>query len=167
VTRLSPTGPAPSRTASTARITSFVCLLTILCAGCELTTEGGLNPTAPSAIAALFVGNWTSDSPGAPPTPDSCSNLEWSLVEDGDSTYSGTFSATCGNGVELDGTLNGTLVGEVLNLSGSGTATAPGSTGCSFTLTGTARVVGDTVQLDYSGSTCLGPVSGTEILLQA
>ena len=58
------------------------------------------------------------------------------------------------------------LVGEVLNLSGSGTVTAPGATGCSFTLTGTARVVGDAIQLDYAGSTCLGPVSGTEILLQ-
>ena len=166
MTCLSTTSPAPSRTASTGRITSFVCLLTILCAGCELTTESGLNPTAPSALAALFVGNWTSSSAADLPTPDSCSNLEWSVVEEGDSTYSGSFRATCGDGVDLDGTLRGTLVGEVLNLSGSGTVTAPGATGCSFTLTGTARVVGDALQLDYAGSTCLGPVSGTEILLQ-
>ena len=88
-------------------------------------------------------------------------------MDNGDSTYSGSFTATCGDGVDLDGTLSGTLVDDVLNLSGSGSVTAPGATGCSFTLTGTARLVGDAIQLDYSGSSCLGPMSGTEILLQA
>lgn len=88
-------------------------------------------------------------------------------MENGDSTCSGSFTATCGDGVDLDGTLSGTLVDDVLNLSGSGTVPAPGATGCSFTLTGTARVVGDAIQLDCSGSTSLGPVSRTEILLQA
>ena len=88
------------------------------------------------------------------------------MVDNGDSTYTSSFTATCGDGVYLEGTLDGTLSGDVLTVSGSGTATAPGATGCSFTLNGTARVVGDAIQLDYTGATCLGPVSGTEILLQ-
>ena len=88
-------------------------------------------------------------------------------MDNGNSTYSGMFTATCGDGVNLEGPLDGTLVGDVLNLSGSGTVTAPGATGCSFTLTGTARVVGNTIQLDYTEATCLGPVSGTETLLQS
>ena len=62
--------------------------------------------------------------------------------------------------------LTGILVDDQLALTSVGTATPLSSIGCDFTLDGTARVVGDTIQLDYTGSTCLGPISGTDVLAQ-
>lgn len=147
-------------------ITGSVCLVTILCVGCELTSESGLNPSAPSAFASLLVGEWSSGSSASLSTPDSCTDLQWSVAQDSASTYSGSFTATCGAGIKVEGTLTGILVGDQLTLTGVGTATPPGSTGCDFTLDGTAQVIGDTIQLDYTGRTCLGPVTGTEVLAQ-
>ena len=138
--------------------------MTILCGACEISNAGGLNPNAPSALASLLVGEWSSSSSAPLSTPDSCPDLQWSVSEVDGSTYSGTFTATCGAGVKVEGTLTGVLVDDQLTLTGVGTATPPGSTGCGFTLDGIARVVGDTIQLDYTGSTCLGPVSGTDVL---
>ena len=140
------------------------CLLTILFAGCDLTSESGLNPNAPSAFASLLVGEWRSSAAASLQTPGACADLQWSVSQETASTYSGSFSATCGAGVQLEGTLTGILVDDQLALTGVGTATPPGSIGCDFTLDGTARVDGDTIRLDYAGSTCLGTVSGTEIL---
>ena len=147
-------------------LTGSACLATILFAGCEISSDGGLNPSAPSGLASLLVGQWSSSSSASPPTQDSCTDLQWSVSQETASTYSGAFSATCGAGIEVEGTLTGILVDDQLVLTGVGTATPLGSIGCDFTLVATARVVGDTIQLDYAGSTCLGPVSGTEVLAQ-
>ncbi|MGC4085196.1 MAG: hypothetical protein QM736_24525 [Vicinamibacterales bacterium] len=47
----------------------------------------------------------------------------------------------------------------------SGTGTIPGFPSCAFSLSGTAHIVdSDTLQIPYSGTTCLGPVSGSETL---
>jgi hypothetical protein len=35
---------------------------------------------------------------------------------------------------------------------------------CSITLTGTAELGTNSIRVPYSGSTCLGPVSGVQIL---
>ena len=143
---------------------SCVCALTILFAGCEITTDSGLNPTAPSALASLLVGTWGSGSNG-PAEVGSCTGFEWSVSQQNATTYSGNFSATC-SGVPLEGTLTGVLVGDKLNITGSGNAMPSASTTCPFTLNGTAYVVGDRLQLDYTANSCLGPLSGTEILGQ-
>ena len=147
-------------------MTCSACLVTILSAGCEVSSESGLNPSAPSAFASLLVGEWSSSSSSSLGTTDSCTDLQWSVSQESASTYSGSFSATCGAGVVVEGMLTGILVDDQLALTGVGTATPVGSIGCDFTLDGTARVVGDTIQLDYAGSTCMGPISGTEVLAQ-
>jgi len=138
--------------------------VTILFADCEISNESGLVPSAPSALASPLVGEWRSSSSASLATPSSCADLQWSISQDDASTYSGSFTATCGVGIQVEGTLTGLLVDDQITLTGTGTATPQGSTGCDFTLTGTARVVGETILLDYSASTCLGPVSGTEVL---
>ena len=164
--RCAPIFAAPVAQAGRKLIAMSACLVTILFAGCELRSESGLNPSAPSAFASLLVGEWRSSSSTSLPTPNSCTDLQWSVSQDTASTYSGSFRATCGAGVQVEGTLTGILVDDQLALTGVGTATPLGSIGCDFTLDGIARVVSDTIQLDYTGSTCLGPVSGTEVLAQ-
>jgi hypothetical protein len=147
-------------------LTGLACLATILFVDCEISGDGGLNPSAPSALASLLVGQWSSSSSASTPAQDSCADLQWSATQEEASTYSGAFSATCGTGAEVEGTLTGILVDDQLVLTGVGTATPVGSIGCDLTLDTTACVVGDAIQLDYAGSTCLGPVSGTEVLAQ-
>ena len=147
-------------------MTGSACLVTILCAGCEVTSESGLNPSAPSAFVSLLVGEWSSSSSASLATPNSCTDLQWSVAQESASKFAGAFSATCGGGVRVEGTLTGILVDDLLTLTGVGTATPPGSTGCDFTLNGSAQVIGDTIQLDYAGSSCLGPFIGTEVLAQ-
>ncbi|MBS1820199.1 MAG: hypothetical protein JSU08_19890 [Acidobacteria bacterium] len=47
----------------------------------------------------------------------------------------------------------------------SGTGALPGYPSCPFSLSGTAHIVdSDTLEIPYSGTTCLGPLSGRETL---
>ena len=52
----------------------------------------------------------------------------------------------------------------MLNFTATGTATPKDLPPCPFTLNGTGRLVNETIELEYTGTTCLGPISGTEIL---
>jgi hypothetical protein len=50
-------------------------------------------------------------------------------------------------------------------MTATGTANIPGVPGCAFSLSGTGTIVDNReITIPYSGTTCLGPVSGTETL---
>jgi hypothetical protein len=137
-----------------------------LAAGCgfEHSTTGP-SSTEGSALRA-YVGDWISASAAAGlPSLDSCTNLKWNPTTINGNSASGTFSATCGGGVTLDGTGSGTLNGSKLNWNATGQATAPGPVTCGFTLSGTAEPEGaDRIKVTFFGTTCVSAVSGTEIL---
>ena len=47
----------------------------------------------------------------------------------------------------------------------TGTATVPGFPSCPFSISGTGHIVdSDTLLIPYSGTTCIGPISGEETL---
>ncbi len=52
----------------------------------------------------------------------------------------------------------------MLTWTATATAVVPGITTCPISLSGTAQLVGDVIQIPYSGTTCMGAVSGTETL---
>jgi hypothetical protein len=57
------------------------------------------------------------------------------------------------------------LSGTIVNWTATATAAGAGvPTGCAISLAGTAVFEGSQIRIPYSGTTCLGPVSGTEIL---
>ena len=156
-------------------ITSLVCVLTILAAGCEFQSEGEFNPTAPSSIeiTPVLLGTWTTGSATAGPStttssglpsPESCTELEWTITEQNGNFYSGEFKVTCAGGVELVGTASGTYVDNEMNITASGTVEIPGASSCSFTLNGTAHLDGGQIEINYSGNTCFGAISGSEVL---
>jgi len=131
-------------------------------AGCfgfdrKSTTTG---PTA-SGVAAL-LGNWSSAS--VIPSPNGCSDFKWSATEQSANTARGTFSATCAAGVKLAGTAQGTLSGSTVDWAAEGTASAAEIVSCRFALTGTAELAADSIRVPYSGDTCVGHVSGVEVL---
>ena len=86
------------------------------------------------------------------------------MTQQSETTYTGSFLATCTEGIELEGTATGVYENDVLDVDATGTATLPGVASCPFTLTGTARMEGDAIRVDYTGNTCLGAISGSELL---
>lgn len=129
--------------------------------------SGGSTPTptvpAPPTGATSFAGIWASQS-GAAPGADSCTNFQWNVTSQTASTMSGTFTVTCGT-VAVQGTATGQLNGMSVPLTATGTATLFGNPGCAFSISGTGTVADpNTLTVPYTGSTCLGPVAGTETL---
>jgi hypothetical protein len=151
-------------------MTNLICGLTILAAGCEFTTsEGELNPITPSqvTITPVLLSTWSNNAAAASgtglPSAASCTELEFTFTEQNGAMASGTFRASCAGGIELTGTATGTYTDELLTVMASGTASALG-TQCPFTLSGTARVTTSQIEIEYTGTSCLGPVSGSEVL---
>ena len=133
--------------------------------GCVETKHEG--PTSPTEVAKLLsTGNWTSAATVASTAlnPSSCGNLEWKIATMTTTSASGSFKATCGGGLTLEGKAEGTLSGLTANLKADGTVTGAGIN-CPFAMTGTAVPEGlDAIRVTYNGTTCLGPVSGSELL---
>ena len=119
--------------------------------------------TGPSAagIGALS-GNWSSAN--IIPSPNSCSDFKWNASEQTSTSARGSFSATCAGDLKLTGTAEGKLSGSAITWSAQGNAIAPGLTSCTFSLKGTAELGAESIKIPYTGSTCLGDVTGTEEL---
>lgn len=120
--------------------------------------------TGPSAAGnSSLLGNWTSTN--IIPSPSACTDFKWDVTEQTPSSAKGNFSATCAGDLKLTGIAQGELTSPVsLKWSANGNATAPGLTSCAISLTGTAELQVDTIRVPYSGTTCLGNVSGVESL---
>ena len=131
-------------------------------AGC-LGFERKSTVTAPtsSALNAL-MGNWTSSN--IIPSAASCTDFKWKVDEQTTNSARGAFSATCANGLKLSGTAEGTLSGSIVNWKAQGTASAADLVSCAFALTGTAEPGVDSIRVPYAGDTCLGRVTGVEVL---
>src|SRR5436190_2044343 len=81
------------------------------------------------------------------------------------SFVAGMFAATCA-GYPVTGSANGTMNGNNVTINVSGAGSVSGVQVCPFQFTSNATIQdnGDTIVLPYSGTTCLGPISGTQTL---
>jgi hypothetical protein len=133
-----------------------------------------LAPTAPTTNtsttsgAQSMMGVWTSNAaPAGVPDPGSCTNFQFQVMDQTANSIGGSFTATCGGGVSIQGAGQGQLNGTAVTVTVRGSAT--GSlfpAGCAFDLTGNGTLEdnGFTLPLSYSGTTCLGPIHGTTTL---
>jgi hypothetical protein len=119
-----------------------------------------LAPTVTGSAALL--GSWSSSS--LVPSPTSCTDFRWNVTEQTGSSARGTFSATCPGDLRVSGMANGTLSGTNVTWNAAGTASVPNLASCPITLNGTAELGIDSIRVPYSGETCLGRVSGVEVL---
>jgi hypothetical protein len=146
-------------------LVSCICALTLGLASTACIdfdhTSSLTSPTSPIGANAL-LGVWTSAT--VVPSPSSCTNFQWHVTEQTSNSAKGTFSAICAGGLNVSGTAQGTLSGTTINWSGTGTATAVDLPSCAVSLSGTAELGTDSIRIPYSGTTCLGAVSGVEIL---
>jgi len=127
---------------------------------CSSESTSTLGPSTTGTAALL--GNWTSAS--QVPTADACTDFRWNVTQQSGNTASGTFSATCKGDLKIAGTASGTLSGSTVTWNAQATATVPGLPSCAISLTGTAELGVDSIRVPYSGDTCIGRVSGVEVL---
>jgi hypothetical protein len=131
--------------------------------------QPGANAT-PSLIGMWVAATTTTESTvgaRAITTPTSCPTFTFTISSQTATEASGTYAAHCAGSVDLAGTISGRL-GDPIALVATGTATAPGVPACTFTLNGAGILASSTeLHIDYTGTTCFGPVSGSTTLRKA
>jgi hypothetical protein len=139
-------------------------LSSALVAGGCIGFEHESTPTGPSAAGnGTLLGNWSSSN--IIPSPSSCTDFKWNVSEQTQTSAKGSFSATCAGDLKVSGTAQGAFTTSgTIAWSGQANATAPGLTSCNVSLSGTAELQVDSIRIPYAGDTCLGKVSGVEIL---
>jgi hypothetical protein len=139
----------------------ILALVTTACAGFE-SHSSVVAPSDASALAS-FLGTWSSQSAGD--LAGGCSNFQWKITAQSDSSVSGEFSATCANGISGTGVATGQISGSDVTYTVTGTANIANVASCPFSLNGVAHVVSSNeIRVPYSGTTCLGPISGEQTL---
>ncbi|MDQ3171793.1 MAG: hypothetical protein M3Q55_16785 [Acidobacteriota bacterium] len=119
-------------------------------------------PTANELAVSTLAGTYRSIT--SIPTADSCTNFSWTVTEKTSTSAKGNFSASCqNNALQVAGTAQGTQTGNNIAFVVNATATAAG-VACPISLSGTAVIETNQVRVPYTGTSCFGAVSGTEIL---
>jgi hypothetical protein len=136
---------------------TLVAMLPAGCIGYERSSTLGPSTTG---VAAL-LGSWSSSNI---PSAANCTDFRWDVTEQTGNSASGSFSATCAGDLKVSGTARGTLTGSTINWSAQASATVANLPACAISLTGTAEIGVDSIRVPYSGDTCVGPVSGVEVL---
>jgi hypothetical protein len=128
------------------------------------TSPTNVSTSTSQAIGGTWAG--VQSLPGSSGSlQDSCVNFKWSVTQFSGTSGSGSFSATCMGNIDVAGTASATLAGSTLTWQASASGTIQGQTVCSIALSGTATLeANNQIRIPYSGTTCLGPVSGTEII---
>jgi hypothetical protein len=88
----------------------------------------------------------------------------WNVTDVNGDTGSGTFTAKCFNNMTIAGTASGKLSGDTITWTATGIGTSPSIDSCPISLGGTATMQNDQIRVPFTGTTCLGAVSGVEIL---
>ena len=159
-------------------LAASVAMASILAAGCvqHSRTIGETAPTPTPAVpgssggstsSPSVVGVWTANAEApALPSSSTCNNFQFQIASQTATSVAGTFTATCGNGLVVSGSANGQLNGNNVNINVNGSGSMSGLPLCPFSLTSTGTVEdnGNTLVLPYSGTTCFGPVHGTQTL---
>lgn len=123
-----------------------------------------------------FLGIWRSDPPayGAAvtfaaatstevPELHGCRNFQWHVTSQTSTTLGGELSVECAGGISLVADATGVLTSATtIDLGVSGTGQVPGVGACPFSLDGAGMLRDpDTLEIAYTGTTCLGPVQGS------
>jgi len=132
--------------------------IAVLISGCSVINGDHTNLTAPSAATVALSGSWESiqSVPSA-----TCSSFTWVVTQESGDTATGDFSAMCFGSIPVTGSAHGTISGDSLTWTA---VAAAAQTSCGVTLSGTARIDQNRLQIPYAGTTCLGDVTGTEVL---
>jgi hypothetical protein len=144
--------------------TAIFALACALTTGCDLLSKKDTTPTSPTTPTTsidAFAGTWQSVTASTPAT--GCGNLRYTVTPTTATTATVSFTATCAGNITVTGSGTGTLTGSVINWSGSGLV-SQGGVNCPFTFTNSKATLDAAGQIvvNYTGTVCGIPVSGTE-----
>ena len=141
------------------RVSTAILLACVLTTGCGLQdlltgkkdkNSEATSPTAPSGSTSMdaFAGTWSSATASTPAS--GCGNVKYTITPTTTTSAAVTFTATCASNINVTG-------------SGAGLV-AQGGVNCPFTFTNSKATMGTDGQVvvNYSGTVCGIPVSGTE-----
>ena len=149
------------------------CLLACLVsAGCNLPFLGGKDkdeadsptgPTNPTTSLDAFAGTWSSVTVSNPAT--GCGNVKYVITPTSATSANVTFTGTCAGNISVSGSGVGTLSGDTINWSANGLV-SQGGVNCPFTFTNSRATLGadGQISVNYTGTVCGIPVSGTEVV---
>lgn len=147
---------------------AYACALALAAgaAGCTSFehTNKVTGPTTGTSTIGALAGTWASASTNLVPSASSCTNFKWNATTMTATSASGSFSATCAGDLNVSGVAQGTMSGTTVNWSADAIASTATIPSCAVHLTGTADLGVDSIRVPYTGTTCLGPVSGVEVL---
>ncbi len=148
----------------------FACVLALVvsstaCYGLDnLFNKSPTSASDSSSTVRSYLGTWIGPTLTSFPTTSSCGSVQWKITSQVGNQISGDFQAACAGGINLAGTIVASTSDTSIPWAASGTATQ-GSTSCPFNLTGTGTFQGTSnIVVNYAGTTCLGPVSGSETI---
>ena len=139
-----------------AALTSAGCTNSLLS---SLTKPSSPTPTGVQALS----GTWSSVAP-ATSLQSTCSDFMWTVTDINGDTGSGSFTAKCFNNMTITGTASGKVSGDTVTWTATAVGTSPSIDNCPISLSGTAVLSNDQIRVPFTGTTCLGAVSGVEIL---
>lgn len=151
------------------RLLSALAAATLVASACGSTTAMSPTPTMNAASllsTSLKTGTFASTQ-AVPSQQGTCGGFSWTISSITATAVSGNFSATCNGSVQMSGSgsAQGSLASNgTINWTGNATASVPGNSNCAVSLSGTLEPVSTGFRIAYTGTTCLGPVSGTETL---
>ena len=122
--------------------------------------------TAPKSMLGTWVSATTLSTASltALVPLSSCGNFQWNVTSQTATSATGTFAAVCPGPYNVAGTIVAQLGGATIPLVFTGAATQ-GSATCAFTMNGVGTPLSaDTYRIVYTGTSCLGPIQGTETL---
>lgn len=124
-------------------------------------TENPTGPTGPTTSMDAFAGTWSSVTVANPAT--GCGDLKYTVTPTTTSNANVSFSAICAGNIAVTGSGAGTLSGDTITWSANGLV-GQGGVNCPFTFTNSKATLGADGQIavNYSGTVCGIPVSGTE-----
>jgi hypothetical protein len=134
-------------------------------------TTGSTTAPTPSvpggSTSGSLVGTWGEPTAFTIPSVSSCGGFEWQITSQSDTAVAGTFAAICSGGIGISAAASGVLNNPTtVGIAVSGTALVSGVPACNFTLNGVGTLSdsNNTLTIPYTGTTCVGPVHGTETL---
>ena len=165
-------------------LTSLVAALAATAACSVERTSSVLAPSSAAVTAAVagktssapsLLGTWVMPSTVSTSSvstkaitslPDfsSCTNFQWVVTTQTATEASGKFSADCAGGLSIVGTITGQMNAIPIPIVLAGALTR-GSDSCAFSLSGSGLPITEfEFRISYSGTTCLGAISGANTL---
>jgi hypothetical protein len=127
-------------------------------------------PAAGASVATpSLIGTWVSSTLMSaqgtlPSSLSQCSNMQLSITSQTATLATGSLTMACPGNLNVAGTITGRLGAANIPINYKGTATQDGQN-CAFEMNGTGYPLGnDNFRFEYTGTSCLGPIYGTEML---